>query len=129
RSAAPGATALGGWALAHSDHWRVRSGRPLAPIPARGWSQATPTRAALQAARRCRGGVGGIFVDTHLHLEELGDATEVVEQAVAAGVTRLIGVGVNLEQSTNDVNLGHAYKVSMEVVGLQPLEHSESALQ
>src|SRR2546426_6005467 len=66
-----------------------------------------------------------IFVDTHLHLEELGDATKVVEQAVAAGVTRLIGVGVNLEQSTNAVSLGHAYQEVWAGVGHHPLEPSE----
>ena len=49
-----------------------------------------------------------MFVDTHLHIEELGDATEVVQQAVAAGVTRLIAVGVNLGRSSNAVSLSHA---------------------
>ena len=60
-----------------------------------------------------------------MHLEELGDATKVVEQAVAAGVTRLIGVGVNLEQSTNAVSLGHAYQEVWAGVGHHPLEPSE----
>ena len=45
-----------------------------------------------------------MFVDTHLHIDELGNATEVVEQSVAAGVTRLIAVGVNLERSSNAVS-------------------------
>jgi TatD DNase family protein len=70
-----------------------------------------------------------VFVDTHLHLEELGDATEVVQQANAAGVTRLIGVGVNLEQSANAVSLGHAYEEVWAGVGHHPLEVSEPDLQ
>lgn len=70
-----------------------------------------------------------MFVDTHLHLEELGDATEVVQQAVVAGVTRLIGVGVNLDQSANAVSLGHAYEEVWAGVGHHPLESSEPDLQ
>ena len=66
-----------------------------------------------------------MFVDTHLHIEELGDATEVVQQAVAAGVTRLIAVGVNLDRSSNAVSLGHAYEEVWAGVGHYPLEQSE----
>ena len=69
-----------------------------------------------------------MFVDTHTHLEELGDATEVVQQANAAGVTRLIGVGVNLVQSANAVSLGHAYEEVWAGVGHHPLEVSEPDL-
>ena len=69
-----------------------------------------------------------MFVDTHLHIEELGDATEVVQQAVAAGVTRLIAVGVNLDRSGNAVSLGHAYEEVWAGVGHYPLEESEPDL-
>ena len=69
-----------------------------------------------------------MFVDTHLHLDELGDATEVVQQATAAGVTRLIGVGVNLEKSANAISLGHAYEEVWAGVGHHPLEVSEPDL-
>ncbi len=69
-----------------------------------------------------------MFVDTHLHIEELGDATEVVQQAVAAGVTRLIAVGVNLDRSSNAVSLGHAYEEVWAGVGHYPLEQSEPDL-
>lgn len=48
-----------------------------------------------------------------------------VEQAVAAGVTRLIGMGVNLEHSTNAVSLGHAYQEVWAGVGHHPLDPSE----
>src|ERR1041385_145417 len=69
-----------------------------------------------------------MFVDTHLHIEELGNATEVVEQSVAAGVTRLIAVGVDLERSSNAVSLGHAYEEVWAGVGHHPLEASEPDL-
>src|SRR2546428_208655 len=97
----------------------------MASVTARSGSQAARARSAVQAPRPDRGGVSAIFVDTHLHLEELGDATEVVEQAVAAGVTRLIGMGVTLEHSTNAVRLGHAYQEVWAGVGHHPLEPSE----
>src|SRR5262245_34474724 len=66
-----------------------------------------------------------MFVDTHLHIEELGNATEVVEESVAAGVTRLIAVGVNLDRSSNAVSLAHAYEEVWAGVGHHPLEQSE----
>ena len=69
-----------------------------------------------------------MFVDTHLHIEELGNATEVVEQSVAAGVTRLIAVGVDLDRSSNAVSLGHAYEEVWAGVGHHPLEASEPDL-
>jgi TatD DNase family protein len=43
-------------------------------------------------------------------------------------VTRLIGVGVNLEQSANAVALGHAYEEVWAGVGHHPLEVSEPDL-
>jgi TatD DNase family protein len=64
----------------------------------------------------------------HLHIDELGNATEVVEQSVAAGVTRLIAVGVNLERNSNAVSLGHAYEEGWAGVGHHPLETSEPDL-
>lgn len=69
-----------------------------------------------------------MFVDTHLHIEELGDATEVVEQAVQAGVTRLIAVGSDYDRSANAVSLSHAYEEVWAGVGHYPLEVSEPDL-
>lgn len=69
-----------------------------------------------------------MFVDTHLHIEELGDATEVVQQAVSAGVTRLIAVGVDLDRSSNAISLCHAYEEVWAGVGHYPLEESEPDL-
>jgi TatD DNase family protein len=52
----------------------------------------------------------------------------VVQQAVAAGVTRLIAVGTNLERSATAVSLGHAYEEVWAGVGHHPLEPSEPDL-
>ena len=48
-----------------------------------------------------------------------------VEEAVAAGVTRLIAVGVDLERSRNAVSLANAYEEVWAAVGHYPLEPSE----
>ena len=48
-----------------------------------------------------------------------------MEQAVAAGVTRLIAVGVNEDRSANAISLGHAYEEVWAGVGHHPLEPSE----
>jgi TatD DNase family protein len=48
-----------------------------------------------------------------------------VEQAVAAGVTRLIAVGVNADRSANAISLGHAYEEVWAGVGHHPLEPAE----
>jgi TatD DNase family protein len=52
----------------------------------------------------------------------------VVEQAVAAGVTRLIAMGVDLDRSANAVSLSHAYEEVWAGVGHHPLETSEPDL-
>jgi TatD DNase family protein len=49
----------------------------------------------------------------------------VVQQAVAAGVTRLIAVGVDFSRSANAVSLSHAYEEVWAGVGHYPLEVSE----
>src|SRR6185295_19366497 len=97
----------------------------MVALGARAGTQAAHAAAALQASRSGGGGGVAVFVDTHLHIDELGNATEVVEQSVAAGVTRLIAVGVNLERSSNAVSMGHAYEEVWAGVGHHPLENSE----
>jgi TatD DNase family protein len=52
----------------------------------------------------------------------------VVEQAVAAGVTRLIAMGVDLDRSANAVSLSHAYEEVWAGVGHHPLEIAEPNL-
>ncbi len=68
---------------------------------------------------------GVALVDTHLHLEELGDSTEVVGQAVAAGVTSMIAMGVDLERSRNAVELAHRHGEVWAGIGHYPLEETE----
>ncbi|HKB19133.1 MAG TPA: TatD family hydrolase [Candidatus Dormibacteraeota bacterium] len=48
-----------------------------------------------------------------------------MEQAVAAGVTRLIAVGVDLDRSATAVSLAHAYDEVWAGVGHHPLEPGE----
>jgi len=52
----------------------------------------------------------------------------VVQQAGAAGGTRLIAVGTNVDRSSNAVSLGHAYEEVWAGVGHHPLEPSEPDL-
>lgn len=64
------------------------------------------------------------FVDTHLHLEELGDDREVVEQAVDAGVTDMIAVGVDLPTSRRAIELADVHGEVWAAVGHYPeMEH------
>jgi TatD DNase family protein len=49
----------------------------------------------------------------------------VVEQAVQAGVTRLIAVGVDYARSANAVSLSHAYEEVWAGIGHYPLEIAE----
>lgn len=51
-----------------------------------------------------------------------------MQQAVAAGVTRLIAVGVDLERSSNAVSLSHAYEEVWAGVGHYPLQEAEPDL-
>ncbi len=62
------------------------------------------------------------LVDTHLHLEELGDTSAVVEQAVLAGVTRMVAVGVNLEHSQRALKLAHQHPEVFAGIGHYPTE-------
>lgn len=72
--------------------------------------------------------MGPAFIDTHLHLEELGDTSEVVQQAAAAGVTRMIAMGVNLEHSRRAVEMATAHEAVWAGVGHYPEEEEEPDL-
>src|SRR6202521_5683289 len=61
-------------------------------------------------------------VATHLHLEELGDPTEVVTQASEAGVTRLVAMGVDLERSRMAVDLARQHEEVWAGIGHHPTE-------
>ena len=52
----------------------------------------------------------------------MGDATEVVASAAAAGVTRMIAVGVNLEHSQRVLALAHRYPEVFAGIGHYPTE-------
>lgn len=63
-----------------------------------------------------------MITDTHTHLDfEDHDAVEgVVERAVAAGVTRLITVGTELERSRQGVAIANRYPNVWSSVGIHP---------
>ena len=61
-------------------------------------------------------------MDTHLHLEELGEAGDVVQAAVAAGVNRMITMGVDVERSRTALALAHQFSGVWAAVGHQPSE-------
>jgi TatD DNase family protein len=69
------------------------------------------------------------LVDTHLHLEELGDPGEVVEAAAGARVTRMITMGVDLARSRTAVSLAHRFDAVWAGVGHQPSETSPFELE
>jgi TatD DNase family protein len=62
------------------------------------------------------------LVDTHLHLEALGDPGEVVRAAVSAGVTRMIAMGVDFERSRTAVSLSHRFAPVWAGVGHHPTD-------
>lgn len=63
------------------------------------------------------------FVDTHAHLDsEQFDATrdEVVDRALAAGVTKIISIGTTASSSAKCVELANQYESVHAAVGIQP---------
>ena len=63
-------------------------------------------------------------MDTHLHLEELGDPDDVVAAALGAGVTSMITMGVDTERSRTAVSLAHRFQPVWAAVGFQPSERA-----
>ncbi len=64
-----------------------------------------------------------MFVDTHLHLnrEEFnGETGAVLERAAAAGVTRFMNVGYDLESSARSVELARSDPRILAAVGIHP---------
>src|SRR5258708_32413895 len=64
------------------------------------------------------------LVDTHSHVEELGEPNDVVERAVTAGVTRMIAMGTDLPRSRGAVSLANRFQEVWAAVGHYPLEAS-----
>jgi TatD DNase family protein len=66
-----------------------------------------------------------MLVDTHAHLdypEFAADFPQVIERARAAGVTRIISVGVDLESSERCVRLAEQYPEVYATAGVHPTE-------
>src|SRR2546428_9998497 len=70
-----------------------------------------------------------IFYDTHAHLDYpdfASDFTQVLERAQAAGITRLISTGTDLESSRRAVALAEKYPAIFAVVGWHPSQATEA---
>lgn len=70
-----------------------------------------------------------MLIDTHAHLdypEFAADFAEVIARARAAGVTRLITVGVDLESSERCIQLAERYPEILASVGVHPTESASA---
>lgn len=70
-----------------------------------------------------------IFYDTHAHLDYpdfQNDFPQIIERAQAAGITKMISIGTDLESSARAIKLAEAYSCIYAVVGWHPNE-AESA--
>ena len=68
------------------------------------------------------------LVDSHCHLTWNSfdpDRPEVIARAVAAGVTRLVTIGADLESSRQCVALAHAYPGVYAAAGVHPNDLGE----
>jgi len=66
-----------------------------------------------------------VFYDTHAHLDYpdfASDIAEVVARAKAAGITKLISIGTNLESSRRAVALSERFAEVFAVVGWHPTD-------
>src|SRR5688572_18108307 len=66
-----------------------------------------------------------MLIDTHAHLDYpdfAPDFAQVIERAHAAGVTRIITVGVDLESSERCIRLAETYPGIYASVGVHPTE-------
>jgi TatD DNase family protein len=61
-----------------------------------------------------------MWADSHCHLPFAGVGTPAVEQARAAGVTRMITIGTNAAESRAAIELAHAHDGVWATVGLHP---------
>jgi len=71
----------------------------------------------------------GLYVDTHLHLEELGDTAVVVAQAEQAGVARMIAMGVNAEHNRRAVEMATSFPAVWAGLGHYPAEEPDPNLE
>jgi TatD DNase family protein len=61
-------------------------------------------------------------IDTHAHLAALGDADEAVERAAAAGVTRILTVGTDLDDCRRALALADRHDGVFAILGIHPHE-------
>jgi TatD DNase family protein len=59
-------------------------------------------------------------IDTHAHLTSLDDADEAVERAAAAGVTRILTVGTNVDDCRRALALTEAHDGVYAILGIHP---------
>ncbi len=70
------------------------------------------------------------MIDTHAHLDDSrfdADRDEVIARAVAAGVERIVCVGVSADSSQVAVDLAERYDLLLAAVGIQPNCCAEAA--
>jgi len=70
------------------------------------------------------------LVDTHAHLDDASfeeDRDEVVARAAAAGLERIVCVGVSAQTSEEAVRLAERYELVAAAVGIQPNSCAEAA--
>jgi len=68
-------------------------------------------------------GNGAVLIDTHCHLDMSAyeaDFAEVLARASAAGVTRIISVGIDLESSRKAIKLAEQHDCIYATVGVHP---------
>ena len=62
------------------------------------------------------------MIDTHAHLTALDDADEAVERAAAAGVTRILTVGTDVEDCRRALELAEKHRGVYAILGIHPHE-------
>src|ERR1700689_2933541 len=70
-----------------------------------------------------------IFYDTHAHLDYpdyAGDLAQVIERAQAAGITKIISIGTDLESSRRAVKLSEQFPAVFAAVGWHPTNAFEA---
>ena len=70
-----------------------------------------------------------IFYDTHAHLDYpdyAKDLTEVIARAQAAGITRIISIGTDLESSARAIKLAERFACVFAAVGWHPSNAHEA---
>ena len=70
-----------------------------------------------------------MFYDTHAHLDfpdYAKDLTEVIERAQAAGITKIISIGTDLESSARAIKLAERFAGVFAAVGWHPSNAHEA---